>query len=159
MDIHGYPMYMDIHRYPWISMDIHGCPWIFMDVHGYPWISMDTHGYPWIPMDIHGYQWISIHGYPVMSMNTNGCPWISIYIYGHPWIIQGLFMDNPLISMGYPIQNPFRHQMARHSSWEDFNQTHFDDVQMRGFATFVFYSYFVMCPCNYIFRNIIWKER
>ena len=61
------------------------------------------------------------------------------------WIIHGLSMDthglsmeNPWISMDYPwiSGNHFRHQMARHSSWEDFNQTNLDDFPVRIFAIF-----------------------
>ena len=32
--------------------------------------------------------------------------------------------------------NSFRHQMARHSSWEDFNQTNLDDLSVGIFAHF-----------------------
>ena len=101
MDIHGLSM-----DNPWISMDH---PWISIDTHGYLWISMDIHGYPWISMDIHGYPWISMDD-----------PWISM---DDPWRIHIhlLFMDNLSISidmcgLSMDIQNPFRHQMARHSS-------------------------------------------
>eukprot|EP00966_Prymnesium_polylepis_P074520 1729745-Prymnesium_polylepis.1 len=52
MDIHGYPLSMDIHglsmdiQYPNMDIHIRGYPWI------YPWISMDN---PWISTDIQSY--------------------------------------------------------------------------------------------------------
>ena len=48
----------------------------------------------------------------------------------NPWIIHGFSMDNPWIAKDNPwiSGNPFRHQMARHSSWEDFNQTNLDEI-------------------------------
>ena len=110
---------------PWIihgqSMDnpciIHGfsmdCPWIIN-----PWISMDN------PRIIHG----PSMDYPWMSTDN---PWTSLDFHGLPWV-----SDYPWIPMGNPWMsgNPFRHQMARHSSWEDFSQTNLDDFSARIFT-------------------------
>ena len=81
MDIHAYPLSMDVHEYHWMFMNIHGCPLIYMP--GYPWISID---HPWISMDS---QWLStdIYVYPWISMDIHRYPWISvdiIDIYGDP---------------------------------------------------------------------------
>ena len=84
----------------WNSSNWNGVPFGDGKDSGYPLI---THGHPWISMAIHGYPWISMD-YPWISMDS---PWMS--------------MDYLWISW-----NHFRHQMAHHSSWEDFNQTNLD---------------------------------
>jgi len=60
-------------------------------------------------------------------------------------------MDDPWISMDNPwiSSNPFRHQMARHSSWEDFNQTNLDEFSVRISAHFqiIRFSLFIFWIC------------
>jgi len=39
------------------------------------------------------------------------------------------------------MMHPICHQMERHGSWEDFNQTNLDDLSVRVFANFEMFKF------------------
>ena len=89
----------------------------------------------------------------------------------NPWTFHGWSMDNPWISMDKPkiSRNPFRHQTARHWSWEDFAQTNLDDFSARVFANFEisrfplfiflnFYGFFIMLGGTVDHQGSVWRQ-
>ena len=124
--------------------------------------------------------WIMIDDYDLWS-------WFMIMIYDYDlWfsasmpIIHGLPIDNPWISADYPwtsmdthewsmdmnglswiAGNPFRHQVARHPNWEDFNLTNLDRFFVRFCAKAEVFRFSFVCAyaflilCYFILRRTV----
>ena len=108
----------------------------------YSWCIMSTHDASWVLMMHHEYSW----------------SWVLMMHHEYSWCLSLLHHVNTHDASWVLMMHLICHQMERHGSWEDFNQTNLDDVSVRVFANFEIFGSPLFVLGFLLFFMLFWND-